>query len=145
MLGLMNASDLLHEAYAEIRTHLNPLPRNAKRAVNRLRLLLYVAYARAAFGGDPPLTPRHLGRWIAFQERWPEIADLMPGDPELMGRLEYAPGDRGRLLGRLPERLVRSLEADPDLAAFLASPERPLGPVMHRLLHFPRADSPPAA
>lgn len=137
MLGLMNASTLLRDAYAQIRDHLHPLPRNAKRAVNRLRLLLYIAYARGAFGGTPPLKAEHLGRWIAFQERWPEIADLMPGDLSLMGKLEEYPDRRRTLLTRLPEKLRESLAVDDTLETFLAAPEHRLGLVMSRLIYFP--------
>lgn len=140
LLLLINDSTLLDEAYEEVRAHLHQLPRNAKRAMNRLRLLLYVAYARGAFGGSPELTHRHLGRWVAFQEHWPEVAALMIGDPGLMGALERCTtaAERQALFTLFPEEMARSVAADADLADFLASPRLPLGPVTARLIHLPR-------
>src|SRR5207244_2703903 len=82
LLHVINDSALLKEAYSQVLAHLYQ-PRSAKRAINRLRLLLFVAHARRAFGGTPALTPSHIGRWVAFQERWPAVAGLMVGNPPL--------------------------------------------------------------
>jgi hypothetical protein len=141
LLHVINDSTLVREAYDEVAAHLHQLPRNAKRAINRLRLLLYVAYARESFGGEAGLTPRHIGRWVAFQERWPEVADLMIGDPELMKRLEDAPDAPGRqaLLGLLPEAAAKSFSGDEDLCDFLAERGVRLGDVMEQLVQFPPA------
>jgi hypothetical protein len=94
--------------------------------------------ARSAHGRAPSLT-RHLGRWIAFQERWPEVADLMTGEPDLMGKLEGATDEAARaaLLALLPKALTKSLAADQALEDFSTRGE--LGPVMTRLIYFPPA------
>ena len=112
------------------------------RAINRLRLLLFVAHARHAFGGTPALTPSHIGRWVAFQERWPEVAGLMIGNPPLMGELEQAPTPdaRRRLLAQLAGPVAKTFAEDEELRTFLAERKITLGPVMHRLIHLPPAD-----
>jgi hypothetical protein len=145
LLLLINDSTLVDEAYKEVWPHLHQLPRNAKRAMNRLRLLLYVAYARGALGGSPPLTHRHVGRWVAFQERWPEVAALMIGDPPLMGKLEKCKtaAERQALFTLFPEEMAKSIAADEPLAKFLAAPELPLGLLMAQLIHFPRVNGGP--
>ena len=140
LLHVINDSALLKEAYSQVLAHLYQ-PRSAKRAINRLRLLLFVAHARRAFGGTPALTPSHIGRWVAFQERWPEVAGLMIGNPPLMGELEQAPTPdaRRRLLAQLAGPVAKTFAEDEELRTFLAERKITLGPVMHRLIHLPPA------
>ena len=140
LLHVINDSALLKEAYSQVLAHLYQ-PRSAKRAINRLRLLLFVAHARRAFGGTPALTPSHVGRWVAFQERWPEVAGLMIGNPPLMGELEQAPTPdaRRRLLAQLAGPVAKTFAEDEELRTFLAERKITLGPVMHRLIHLPPA------
>ena len=61
---------ILHEqAESKILEFLPSMPRNAKRLLNHLRLLLVVASERRMLGGMPPLEAAHLGKWIVLLER----------------------------------------------------------------------------
>jgi len=85
---LEDESELQVEAEDEVMRHLEPLPRHAKRLLNRLRLLLFVAHERKMFGGEPALTPRHVGKWAVLCERWPGLAVLVSEDPSIIHGLE---------------------------------------------------------
>ena len=63
--------------------HLEPMPRHAKRLLNRLRLLLFVAHERKMFGGKPTLSSRHIGKWAVLGERWPELSQIVCTSPEI--------------------------------------------------------------
>jgi hypothetical protein len=138
-LRMMNDAALLEEAYQEVIEHLPALPRNAKRMLNRLRLLLYIAHEKKMFGGTPTLTPRHVGKWVVLRERWPELAFHFLSAPEELADLES--------LAAFPfpnmfyER-VRTLAADhaddPDLVVFFRKETR-LGEVLPRMVHFESA------
>jgi hypothetical protein len=85
---LEDESELQREAEDEVMQHLEPMPRHAKRLLNRLRLLLFVAHERKMFGGTPELTPRHIGKWAVLGERWPELSQEIYMNPNIMKRLE---------------------------------------------------------
>jgi hypothetical protein len=87
-LHLSDDSELMREAQAEVMNYVEPYPRHAKRLLNRLRLLIFIAHERGMFGGDPYLSPRHIGKWAVLCERWPELAQSLSSKPELMVRLE---------------------------------------------------------
>ena len=89
-------------------------PRGAKRMLNHARLLTKIAREREMFGGDPELTPDHLGKWIVLGERWPRLAEeiaarhaTIRSEADLLDmlRLEHAPSDQQltKLLGEPPE------------------------------------------
>jgi hypothetical protein len=110
------------------------LPRSAKRMLNHARLLTQIAREREIFGGDPDLTPEHLGEWIVLAERWPQIARRVSTNAVLLAALESA-DDRAAvetILHRhdLPvpavlEDLIDLLDCDPRLSDVVA-----------RLVHF---------
>jgi hypothetical protein len=81
---------LRQQAESEIVAFLPPLPRNAKRVLNHLRVLLTIAIGRDMFGGTPELEAKHLAKWIVLSERWPEVAWAVAQDPHLMKTLEAA-------------------------------------------------------
>jgi hypothetical protein len=133
-LHLFNESALLSEAEAEVMPFLPPLPRSAKRILNNLRLMLFIASARQAFGGVPEISARHFGKWIVLQERWPEVARSVMDSPGEMAELER--------LAAKPKEFVKRVKGfapwcsqDPDLRDFCAA-ETKLAGVIERLLHF---------
>jgi hypothetical protein len=85
---LEDESELQREAEDEVMRHLEPMPRHAKRILNRLRLLLFVAHERKMFGGTPELTPRHIGKWAVLGERWPELSQVILMNPGIMEQIE---------------------------------------------------------
>jgi hypothetical protein len=91
---LEDDSEVQNEAEDEVVRHLQPLPRHAKRLLNRLRLLLFVAHARKMFGGSPELGPRHLGKWAVLCERWPELAQSLTANSQAITALEGRAGRR---------------------------------------------------
>jgi hypothetical protein len=114
-----------------------PVPRRAKRMLNRLRVLLVVAVGRRMMDGTPALNGHHLGRWIVLNERWPELAHSVSSQPERLQALEQAHNAatlRDALAGigdqtPVSAELVRFMRGAPNLA-----------PVLHRLVHLEPAD-----
>jgi hypothetical protein len=107
------------------------IPRSAKRMMNHLRLWLYVAIRRGLLDPGSELTPRHVGKWVVFEERWPDIAREAVDRPAILASLEQE-GDADQLaqaLGKL------ELDADQasDLFVFLGTEPR-LGPLAERLI-----------
>src|SRR6185437_2037567 len=64
------------------------LPRAAKRTLNHARLLTRIARERGVFGGNPALTPEHLGKWIVLSQRWVPLGQRLADDPALMRDFE---------------------------------------------------------
>ena len=85
---LEDESELQLEAEDELMQHLEPVPRHAKRLLNRLRLLLFIAHERRMLGGKPELSSRHIGKWAVLGERWPELLQAVCMDPDIMKPLE---------------------------------------------------------
>ena len=145
-LHLFNESDLLREAEAEVMPFLPPLPRNAKRILNHLRLMLFIATARKVFGGQPEISARHFGKWIVLQERWPEVARAIVDTPAEMAELERLAADPKKFARRIAG-IAPWYAQDSDLRGYCAA-ETKLAEVVERLLHFdlgaPRVAAPPA-
>ena len=95
--------------------------------LNHARMLTRIARDRQLFGGEPSLTPAHLGKWIVLSERWREIAEAVTADPGLMRRLE-----RSDNLGELLES--QRIREAPALRALLGS-EPALSQVVERLVY----------
>lgn len=87
-LYLANDSKEFKEAREAALTHLRLRPRSLKRLINRLRLLIMIVAARNGLRGENPIQPEELGKWVAVQERWPELAMTLVSRPELMKELE---------------------------------------------------------
>lgn len=88
------------------------------------------------FGGNPILSPRHIGKWAVLCERWPELAQAIARDPKSMTPLEdrshhdhtikklaplyqgddalklFCTADSGPLLANLIERIVQFRPAE---------------------------------
>ena len=133
---LEDESELQREAEDEVTRHLDPLPRHAKRLLNRLRLLLFVAHERRMFGGSPILSPRHIGKWAVLCERWPELAQAISRAPELMLPLE-----NGKRHNSVIGRLAPLYLGDEALKQFCVADSRTsLAAVMGRIVQFRPAD-----
>jgi len=129
---LEDESEMQREAEDEIMRYLEPMPRHAKRLLNRLRLLLFIAHERGMFGGKPNLTARHIGKWAVLGERWPELSQAVCVNPEVMLWLE----DHDQ-----HDMWVKSLAPayanDDALRRFcVSSPGVKLNPVIKRIVEF---------
>ena len=134
---LENESELQKEAQEEVIDFLPPLPRNAKRLLNRLRFLLFIAYAGRMFGGKPELTPKHVAKWAVLSERWPELAQVLSESPKEMKRLEEktkVPADFFIVV----KEMAALYQDDAELLNFANSGVQ-LGNVLSRLVHFDSA------
>ena len=127
----------LHEAFR----HLPASPRNAKRILNRLRLLLHLARARDLLFEGSPLTPAHIGHWAVLQERWPELVQAVNVDPAQVGLLEATArasgldSPRQEAFDGLIKDLVPRYGSVPALMECLASGV-PMGDVAAALVSF---------
>ena len=127
MQRYLTGTILRKEAEDETLRFLPPLPRSAKRVLNRLRVLLVVAMGRRMLGGDPNLAPRHLGKWTILLERWPQLGEVLVSNPlraqEILVKLESAMTD-AELSQTLASQGLRTESGD-ELFRFLSE-----GPVM---------------
>jgi len=73
-------------------TYLQPLPRNAKRLVNRFRVNLLIAHGRGLLTSDPKVTTEQLGKWLVLMERWPQLGRALSASPDKMKGLEKTSG-----------------------------------------------------
>ena len=129
---LEDESELQREAEDEVMRHLEPMPRHAKRLLNRLRLLLFIAHERRMFGGNPELTSRHIGKWAVLGERWPELLQAVSRDPNIMKRLEKSATHEAVVKERAPY-----YEDNKALRRFcLSRTGVKLWPVVRRILEF---------
>jgi hypothetical protein len=120
------------QAEKEIVTHLAPLPRAAKRLVNRLRFVLHVSQRKALLGTC--LRPEEIGKWSVLVERWPSLAWAINLDPGLLGTLElHSDSADGSLHDLVPEGVVPSTD---DLEAFLKTGETRLAEAAEALVYL---------
>lgn len=124
-------SPLKTEAEAEIVHFLPLIPRSAKRMMNHLRLRLYVSIRREMLGDGAQLTPRHLGKWVVLEERWPELVRGLVEKPDNLTKLEQAE-DVAALASEL-EALALDAEPSDDLLEFVRAEPR-LGIVAEQLI-----------
>ena len=119
------------EAEAGMVEFLPLIPRSAKRMMNHLRLRLYVSIRREMLGDGSQLTPRHLGKWVVLEERWPELVRGLAENPDKLTKLEEAE-DVATLASRL-EALGLDAEPSDDLVRFVRADPR-LGVVAEQLI-----------
>jgi KAP family P-loop domain len=134
---LTDRSPHRREAEGELKRHMSMVPRDAKRMLNHLRLLLVIAERRQLFGGQPELCGRHLGKWAALHERWPFVGLALADDPPRIEEFEAVSS-----LEELEKALAScGLEggATQPLLTFFQSPTK-LAPVIERLARFQKAD-----
>jgi len=133
-LYVADESELRAEAESEVMRFLPPLPRNAKRMMNRLRLMLVIAYQRGLFGPVSSVTPRHIGKWAVMWERWPELAQKLLEEQREMEALEHDAGNRAEFEARV-RRLSPADAGEEDLRDFFLQSVK-LGPVVDRIVYF---------
>jgi hypothetical protein len=124
---------------AMIVDYLQPLPRNAKRVLNRFRVSLLIADRRGLFTEDPKVTKEQIGKWLVLGERWPQLRQSLSAAPERMARLEEdapgraTPGDDP--FGDHIKVLAPFYAGDDDLRRFIQSPPALAG-ILPRLVHY---------
>jgi hypothetical protein len=129
---LEDESEFQREAADEVMRYLEPMPRHAKRLLNRLRLLLFIAHARLMFGGEPKLSARHIGKWAVLGERWPELFQMLCNTPFHVYDLEDDNVHDSWVKSHLP-----IYEGDLELRQFFLTPEgAKLSTVIVRLVTF---------
>jgi len=133
-LYVADESEIRKQAESEMMRFLPPLPRNAKRMLNQLRLMLGVAYLREMFTAQTGLTGEHFGKWVVLRERWEALAERLAENPEKMKALEAAAKDPKRFAEILRSLNVRYRDEDA-LREFCRTSKR-LGPVLARIVHF---------
>jgi hypothetical protein len=129
---LEDESEIQREAEDEVMQYLEPVPRHAKRVLNRLRLLLFIAHERKMFGGSPQLSARHIGKWAVLGERWPELSQAVCSNPSAMAELEKEATHDSWV-----NRLAPMYENDEALRRFCLSVAAiRLAPVIRRIVEF---------
>jgi hypothetical protein len=126
--------------------YLQPLPRNAKRVLNRLRVNMLIAFRRNLFTTEPRVTVQQIGKWLVLNERWPQLGQVLTAVPHRIAELESAV-EREVPLSPKPStayrRCIKSLEpiyaGDEELRRFLHS-DPALSAVLPRLVHFGSMD-----
>jgi len=90
-LALINDSDYFGTAHDKVVNLLRPTPRLLKRTSNKVRLLMAILNERkllldSATADDLPtgIAAGTLGKWVVFEERWPDVARLAMTEPELL-------------------------------------------------------------
>jgi hypothetical protein len=121
--------ELVADATKELIPFLPRLPRSVKRMVNQERLLISVAVCRDMIG--PEVTARHVGKWAVLLERWPDLADAVIAQPEMMQIAEGAAGQRD--LDGVSAPVPTLPAARQELIDFLNGATK-LGPVIERLI-----------
>ena len=120
---------------------LPPVPRTAKRLLNRLYFLLVVAYNRDLLTPGP-VSAEQLGKWAVLLDRWPEAARAITKSPQLVQSLEEAAVQQdgfATLCSKYAPPLARDLAPLRDF--FQADPK--LAPAAYHLVYLD-AEEPPA-
>lgn len=114
-------SEEVRQAERAIVPQLRPNPREVKRFDNAFRLQLHVANGTPGCGLSFELDDLvALGKWVALRLRWPDVADGIDSDPELLERLEeVANGGNTSITGGTFDWFSDR----PGLKAFLAEPK----------------------
>ncbi len=116
------------------------LPRHARRLLNRLRLLVFIAYQKGLGRSVPPIEPRHVGKWAVLQERWPEVASRVGEEPEFMASLEEAAfEEEGETWQSVLDTIPAVLDDTEDLRRFCREGAL-LGGVVRSLVRFEAAE-----
>jgi hypothetical protein len=127
--------------------YLQPLPRNAKRLLNRFRVNLLVAHSRGLFTSDPKVTAQQIGKWLVLMERWPQLGRSLSANtnkiqilekqskaPQSLVASESATGEQDPFMESI-RLLAPSYFGDEDLRLFIHS-EPVLAIVLSRLVHY---------
>jgi hypothetical protein len=148
---LIDDEYVLRELSTLIVDYLQPLPRNAKRLLNRFRVNLLIAHSRALFTSEPKVTTQQIGKWLVLMERWPQLGRSLSAVPAKMKTLEdqsnpAAPSEQGNSQSDPFMELVKTLAppyfGDEDLRKFVHS-KPSIWAVAQRLIHYGAHEPPP--
>lgn len=123
---------------------LQPLPRNAKRFLNRFRVNLLIAHSRGLLTSDPKVSAQQIGKWLVLLERWPQLGRSLSAAPEKMQILEKQSASPGPSHSPAPQLdpFMESIKilapfyvGDEDLRKFINSVP-PLAMAVLRLAHY---------
>jgi hypothetical protein len=119
--------------------YLQPLPRNAKRVLNRFRVNLLIADRRGLFVSEPKVSKEQIGKWLVLSERWPQLRQSLSATPEKMAGLERAAWEAPSPVTDSFMDAIKTLApfylGDEDLRKFLQSPPG-LADILPRLVHY---------
>ena len=148
--ALIDEKSFRDQVNALIVDYLQPLPRAAKRFVNRLRVNLLIAHNRGLLTTEPRLTAQHFGKWLVLSERWPQLSRSLTADPEKMADLESSatvkPSKKRRrdAFMALINVMAPAYRGDEDLRRFMTS-EPAIAHLLPRLVHYGDPCAPAAA
>ena len=121
--------------------YLQPLPRNAKRLMNRFSLALLIASKRGLLTTEPKVTGKQVGKWLILNERWPQLGQLIYANHKILADLEEKAKKDKLQSGKLGtvtlndniDKIVPLYKNDHDLYKFLAS-DPTIGDVIARII-----------
>jgi KAP family P-loop domain len=140
LLRVTTDSDYFKTAQARVLQEISLTPRMLKRSANRIRLMMSVLYQRKLLGeqaigrrksataGAPAkaigVGPAALGKWVAFEENWPDLARMAMKEPGLLagwesvarGKTDHHNRAATILTAAEKERVVGFLKKEPDLS-----------------------------
>lgn len=139
-LAVTNESAFFKDAQARVLADLSLTPRMVKRCANRIRLMMSILDQRKLLGEDATgkvdpaqggaahlrigVSAAALGKWVAFEEKWPDLARTAMKDPALLAAWEGAVrGGAGQdaqsaaiMMATDKEGIFGFLKRDPDLS-----------------------------
>jgi len=124
--------------------YLQPLPRNAKRLLNRFRVTLLIANNRGLLTTEPRVSTQQIGKWLVLMERWPQLGRSLSVSPEKLRLLEELSSQQPSktVTVSLADSFMESIKllapsyaGDEDLRKFLAS-QPMLATIVNRLTHY---------
>jgi hypothetical protein len=121
---------------------LPPVPRTAKRLLNRLYFLLVVAYNRNLLSLGR-VSPEQLGKWAVLLDRWPEAGRVIIKNPQLVQSLEDAAEDQD-VFASLCSAPTPPLASHPGPLRDFFQTDPQLGAVAYNLVYLDADVAPPA-
>jgi KAP family P-loop domain len=120
-LLIVDESAVRQQVEQVLTEYIAPLPRYAKRAINRARFAIGVAFTRRLFERDAVATADRIGKWVCLLERWPGLAQGLIRRPGTIAQLELAAThNESAKLARLLAELSPAHQPDKDLQSLLA-------------------------
>ncbi|MBL4693526.1 MAG: hypothetical protein JKY92_09390 [Magnetovibrio sp.] len=121
-------SDAYKDARNYVMDHLPPHPRNIKRILNRLRLMLFLLNQRKLLTGPNAVPPAAIGKWILLQEKWPELEKRSRSSTKVIEDIEKANPIKEQLA-----KIIPLYVDDKDLISLL-SDGHALGPSLNQII-----------
>jgi hypothetical protein len=128
--------------------YLQPLPRNAKRLLNRFRVNLLIAHSRGLLSSPPKVSAQQIGKWLVLMERWPQLGRSLSAAPDKMKILEQQSEIRitTNSVTSQPDPFMESIKilaspyfGDEDLRTFIKSAPV-LSAILSRLVYYGPAE-----